>query len=356
MKSIKLKLSLFTVLLCCIVLGSCDVQDYDIQVPERVFGRLDILNKDLTFEDKGVGNLSFEYQVTGTREQVKLETKIANNRYHSALSYRSEELGWIDASVLDIDLQEVIDKKNMNIIIEKHAKTLKKKFDVKTVNRIADILEGLPELLYNELGRKEYYDESTLSIFYHLAAFNTTRRSYEKQWSGDCQCEVNPNYLIDKSPFFCAEDVMMTADLAYDLIKEKSEIKKTEGYQFNPETLLKYLNNESGQLVSASIIDKLLRDELDSFWRKSSIKTRMQIIGTNFTLSMLSRVTTRSEWDAPGDPNCWLYGATSGSDCGCCDNYDLPCMYCHAICWAHDYACINCGWSWACGSNCVPGC
>ena len=108
--------------------------------------------------------------------------------------------------------------------------------------------------------------------------------------------------------------------------------------------------------MSASIIDKLLRDELDSFWRKSSIKTRQQIIGANFTLSMVSRVTTRSDWDTPGDPNCWLYGATSGSDCGCCDNYDLPCMYCHAICWAHDYACINCGWSWACGSNCVPGC
>ena len=169
METIKLKFFFVAVLLCGIALGSCNLQDNDIQIPERVFGKLDILQKDLTLDAKDGSSLSFEYQVTDAKELIKLKTRIENNRYYSEILYWSGELGWIEANVFDIDIQEIIDKINMNIIIEKHAKTLKKKFDVKTVSRIADILEGLPELLYNELGKKEYTNESTLSVLYHAA-------------------------------------------------------------------------------------------------------------------------------------------------------------------------------------------
>ena len=61
----------------------------------------------------------------------------------------------------------------MNDIVEKHAETLKKKLDIAIINRVGNILEGLPEILYKKLGRNEYNNELTLSIFYHLAAFNT---------------------------------------------------------------------------------------------------------------------------------------------------------------------------------------
>ena len=356
MKTIKLRFLFATVLLCSIALSSCNLQEYDIQVPERVYGRLNVLQKDLAFEAQE-GSLLFEYQVTGTREQVKLETKIANNRYHSVLQYRNDGLRWIDASFFDIDLQEVIDKKNMNIIIEKHAKTLKKKLDVKTVNRIADILEGIPEMLYNELGQKEYNNESTLSVFYHLAAFNTVRRSYEKRWSGDCQCGVNSSYLGNESLFFCAEDIMVSADWLYNFIAEKSAIKRSEGHQFNPKSLLKYLEKESGRLVSVSAAEKLLRDELSYFWKNINAKEKQQISNKNFTLPMVPTVMTRSEYDGwPIDPECWLYGVSSGGDCGCCSNYSGPCWECNLICLWHDLECFECNPTWLCGTKCQPGC
>jgi hypothetical protein len=358
METIKLKFLFVSALLYCIVLGSCDKQDYDIQISERVFGRLNILEKDLALEVKDGSSLSFDYQVTGAKEQIRLDTKSENNRFRSVLSYNNEESGWIDVSVFEIDLKEVIGKANMNIIVEKQAKTLKKKFDVSTVSRIGDILEGLPELLYNELGQKEYNNELTLSLFYHLAAFNTARRSYESR-SRDCQCEVNPNYLSSKSPFFCAEDIMVSTDWAYDLIKKKSEIKKSEKYQFNPETLLKYLRSESGQLVSASKIDKLLREELGYFWRKLDVKERQQINNENYTLSMVPMITTRSEtYDGwPGDPECWLFNVRAGSDCGCCGNYSGPCILCSILCKLHDLDCTECLPASYCLSGCVPsGC
>ena len=357
MRSLKLKFLFVTVLLCSITLVSCNMQDYDIQIPERVFGKLDILLKDLTVEVKDGNILSFEYQVTDAKEQIKLETKIDNNRFLSVLSYKIAESGWADISVFDIDLQEVIDKKNMNIIVEKHAKTLKKKFDASTVGRIADILEGIPELLYNELGIKEYNNESTLSVFYHLAAFNTARRSYESRTSG-CQCEINPNYINGASPFTCSEDVMVSANLAYEFISERLAIKRSEGHKFDPKATLKFLKNESGRLVSANKIDKLLSEDLIYFWKNLSVKERNLFFNEINTLSKLPTVTTRSEdLQELGLPDnfgtCWLMGVLYGWECGCCGNYEDFCSLCLFLCWDHDHACQECH-AWWCLWACVP--
>ena len=211
-------------------------------------------------------------------------------------------------------------------------------------------------MLYNELGQKEYNNESTFSVFYHLAAFNTARRSLEKRWSGDCQCSFNSSYLYGKTPFFCTEDVMVSADWFYDFIMEKSEINKFGGIQFTPKSLLKYLSDNSGQFVSASIVDKLLREELDFFLRKRSIKERQKIISENTTLPMVETVKTRSEsfcW--PIDPLCLFMGVFCGSDCGCCGNYSGPCLYCDTGCLIHDLTCQECSPPSYCLSGCVPG-
>ena len=43
------KLSFFVLaVLCCIAVSSCSQQDYDIQIPERVYGDMNLLNKNLT--------------------------------------------------------------------------------------------------------------------------------------------------------------------------------------------------------------------------------------------------------------------------------------------------------------------
>jgi hypothetical protein len=43
----------------------------------------------------------------------------------------------------------------------------------------------------------------------------------------------------------------------------------------------------------------------------------------------------------------------SGGECGCCGNYDGPCIYWSLACYAHDMACQKCQYWW-CFSGCVP--
>lgn len=68
---------------------------------------------------------------------------------------------------------------------------------------------------------------------------------------------------------------MVSADEAYDLIKERSIIKKSEGYEFNPKSLLQYLSNESGEFVSASKLDRLLKHEFGSYFKKLNKKRKI---------------------------------------------------------------------------------
>ena len=350
------KLSFFVLaVLCCIAVSSCSQQDYDIQIPERGYGDMNLLNKNLTKDLNSSSNLSFEYQISDANEYIKYNVYVENNQLHSKLSYKQNDAKWVDISEIDFNFKKVNYKNGMNDIVEKHAETLKKKLDIAIINRVGNILEGLPEILYKKLGRNEYNNELTLSIFYHLAAFNTSIRAYEDK-SKDCQCGVNNSYLSGESPFFCAEDVMVSADEAYDLIKERSIIKKSEGYEFNPKSLLQYLSNESGEFVSASKLDRLLKHEFGSYFKKLNKKERLRIRNDYYQSSNIIMTKTPSEYDGwPIDPTCWLYGARAGSDCGCCGNYSGPCYGCSPACYLHDKSCETCEPSWYCLSGCVPG-
>jgi len=354
MKTIKFKIIVCAVTLCCIALKSCSYQeDYDIPAPEIVFGHLKILDKKLSSDAIDGSALSLVYQVSNSNEQIKLSTHIESNRYRSALSYKKDESEWMDISVFDIDVQEIIDKINMNIIIEKHARALKKKLDAKIVSRMANIIEGLPELLYNELNQREYINESTLSVFYHLAALNTVRRAYE--YKEDCQCETYIDYLSGEAPFICRDDFMIDADWAYDEIKENAELLNFIGYYIDPTTALNYLKSHSGNMVSGSLIDYMIDELVATFWGNLSEDERQHINNEYSSLEGVSGGRSDGEYTGwPIDPTCWFWGTRAGGDCGCCGNYSGPCFACSIICYKHDKDCQTCepylyclAW-WAC--------
>ena len=159
------KLSFFVLaVLCCIAVSSCSQQDYDIQIPERVYGDMNLLNKNLTKDLNSSSNLSFEYQISDANEYIKYNVYVENNQLHSKLSYKQNDAKWVDISEIDFNFKKVNYKNGMNDIVEKHAETLKKKLDIAIINRVGNILEGLPEILYKKLGRNEYNNELTLSI------------------------------------------------------------------------------------------------------------------------------------------------------------------------------------------------
>lgn len=43
-----------------------------------------------------------------------------------------------------------------------------------------------------------------------------------------------------------------------------------------------------------------------------------------------------------------------GGECGCCGNYQGPCLLWSKICLIHDYQCQTCTPKWYCFKGCVP--
>ena len=97
------KLSFFVLaVLCCIAVSSCSQQDYDIQIPERVYGDMNLLNKNLTKDLNSSSNLSFEYQISDANEYIKYNVYVENNQLHSKLSYKQNDAKWVDISEMNL--------------------------------------------------------------------------------------------------------------------------------------------------------------------------------------------------------------------------------------------------------------
>lgn len=358
MKKRKMKFLLIMVLFCSSILFySCENNSYEIQLPQKVDGSLNILEQDLFEVIENGSRLIYEFEVSSKNELIKFESSIVDNQLHSSLSYKYEESEWIGLSSFCVDLLDKDYKKGMNLVVAEQGNFLKRQYDYPKIERIANILDGLPELLFRKLGKEEYFNESTLSVFYHLAAFNAAKRAHETK-SEKCQCSIYNSYVNNESPFFCAEDKIVSVDKAYDFVKKISDNRRFAGKQFNPKTLLHYLENESGKFVSVSKIDKIFKDEAKYFWDKELTREeRIKVYNQNNTLSMVSRLKSANSetYDGwPVDPSCFLFGVSAGSDCGCCGNYSGPCWTCSLACYLHDLSCETCEPSWYCFSGCVP--
>jgi hypothetical protein len=334
---------LIMVLFCSSILFySCENNSYEIQLPQKVDGSLNILEQDLFEEIENGSKLMCEFEVSSNNELIKFESSIVDNQLHSSLSYKYEESEWIGLSSFCVDLLDKDYKKSMNLVVAEQGNFLKRQYDYLKIERIVNILDELPELLFSRLGKEEYFNESTLSVFYHLAAFNAAKRAHETK-SEKCQCSIYNSYVNNESPFFCAEDKIVSVDKAYDFVKKISDNRRFAGKQFNPKTLLHYLENESGNFISVSKIDKIFKDEAKFFWDKElTIEERIKVYNENNTLSMASRLKsanteTYDGW--PVDPSCFLFGVSAGSECGCCGNYSGPCWTCSLACYLHDLSC-----------------
>lgn len=355
----KTKLLFILVLLCNMLLfNSCNPDTAQIEVPVEITGNLEILEQNFLQKKDNSGELSFVFYVDGADQAIKMESSIQNSQLESSIAFKDKNSEWEVLNTFTLNLLNENFRENMNLEVEEKAKILKMKYDEGKIDRLDNILDELPKLLFKELGRDKYFNESTLSVFYHLAVFKTAKRSYDRNIK-DCNCGDLDTYIYEESPFFCAEDKIVSADEVYALIKSLSQERKFAGNKFNPIISLNYLESKSGELISASTIDKILRDEFENFWNKElSTDERRKVINENYTLSMVkSNVSANSEDPGylPYDPSCLLFGARTGGECGCCGNYSGPCYYCSVVCYTHDQTCETCTPRWYCFSGCVPG-
>jgi hypothetical protein len=351
MKNVYLLLSLISVVL----LTNC-TEEYESTVTfQDVNGKIKIIDNN-TLNRNEQNNYSFIFQKNDNSQILKFEA-IQNEKSLISKMFLKRNETWMPISELKINTLKN-SQKIMNSAVIDLANSLKKRFDKEQIVSIVSIIENIPKLLYDKLDNEDYYQNDNLAIFYHTGAFKSVWRSYENN-SENCQCGIYESSLDGKSPFFCAEDKPVRAEVAFEFIENISTTKRYFGKKFTPRKTYDYLDNFSGEIISLSTVDIILRNEFKEFWledlseseRASLISARNERKVSSSNLNSISRENINKL--RPWDPECYLYGADQGGDCGCCNNYSGPCYFCHLGCYMHDQACEDCGWG--CGPTCVSG-
>lgn len=326
--------------------------------PNKVDGKINILNSKV--DKEGKASLSFEFIPSDINfKAVKIKSSLKNGHLNSVCLIQSENEKWTTFSEFKIEITKPNYRNNMNVFVEEVAMSIKNRFGKEQIKSIESTLNAIPELLFEKLGEEYYFKETSLSLFYHLGASKSARRSLFEQIE-DCKCGEYQSYINEESPFFCSEDKVVSNDEVYELLLSISEERRFANKKFVPSITLSYLADNQGSFVSASKIDELYRSEFDDFFSKSLTKSeQLNVINGHYTLNNLNtRLKSSNVEDEvvlPTSYSCYLYGVTSGSDCGCCGNYSGNCMFCNLACYIHDTRCVTCTPRWFCFSGCVPG-
>ncbi|GET46050.1 hypothetical protein [Capnocytophaga felis] len=346
------KISFLIGIILTLGISSCARED-NVYMPESVDGEFTFY-KSSDLEE----STSFVFSPKNKNIRVKFEAFIKDDILHSTLFFRDNSSSWNKLSNFKSKIRndDFIESIYSDVKIE--GNSIKKNLDYEKIRNIDNILDAIPEKLFEEVSREEYYKESTLSLFYHLSSIKSAKRSFENK-TNDCNCSFYANSFDEKSPFFCEEDKPINATSALILIKDLSESKRFAGKKFDADKTLNYLEHNKNRYLPASKIDRLVKDEFILFLDSKLTRKELQSILPKNSLNNLKTMrfqtvaNSKNDRKFPYDPFCLLLGVWEGSDCGCCSNYRGPCFWCSPACLLHDVSCVNCDW-W-CGWKCVPG-
>lgn len=337
-------------------------EDLNIEITEINSSKFDLSKKEQRLYGSKQANTEFSFiaKVENRETYIKMEALISNGQLSSSILFRDGNSNWeklhnISLNTLDSNYKESVGK-----TIESLAESLKNKVDYPKIDLIENILDKTPEILFNALGKDYYFNLLPQSFLYHLSIFKTTKRTFYNYTN--CQCSPSEKFINnDGSPFYCAEDKIVSINEAFDLIENKIKNVKFGDKEFTPFKTLSYLKSTSKKAMSVSKIDEILTDEFMAFWNKNVIKSNGNKVIDKASLTLDELNITTSEnlrkdigCSFPIDPSCLLYGACFGSDCGCCANYNFNCISCSLLCYLHDVECADrhCE-PWWCLSGCV---
>ncbi len=149
--------------------------------------------------------------------------------------------------------------------------------------------------------------------------------------NSECDCNIHPTSLIDKTNFSCQEEQFLEIgelkQILQDYLKENSETDESTS------NLISYLNQSDE--------DSIRFDEYYSFFisKENYRRTLSNILNKN------DEVQRRSGCS-------WYCVMGCGSSYGCCGNYSGCCLYRHVLCYVHDKICTQC----TPRRFCLPGC
>ena len=187
---------------------SCKRDKIESPFPQDVKGILYV--KKNSFQNGETVLIKFSDTISG--KNVKIETSVKDSILKSTL-FLQDDKTWVEVSTFNLSLESQDYRRKMNSLVKEKATTLKNKFELSKLAEISNILDAVPDILYNKIGRKDFINESVSSIFYHMGVVNTARRASENN-SEDCHCTINPTYIMGDAPFACAQDRFISPETA----------------------------------------------------------------------------------------------------------------------------------------------
>lgn len=157
------------------IMGSCSNKD-NIYVPEGVNGSF-IFTETANLGKNTEENIAFIFTPKNSNIKIKLEAFVENNILHSILSYKENSSWNVLSKFENNDIKSSNFKENMYAVVKNKANYLKKDFSYEKLRDIDNVLDVIPEKLFEKLSREKYYQESTLSFFYHLSTVKSAKRS-----------------------------------------------------------------------------------------------------------------------------------------------------------------------------------
>ena len=342
----------------------CERENYEDLLEETVTGSIALKSSFL----ENANNIVVNFDDKISTKNIKVESSFKNSILKSTLFYKNGS-NWIDVNSFEIDMSDPEYRKKMTFFVKEKAEKLKDKFDLSELISISNMLEATPELLFEKLGRKDFYKESPQAMFYHLGAINSARRALLEK-SEECECSIDIANITNKTPFNCLEDKFVSTEVALKVVAEYYRPAES-GVDFKPEKTLNYLKSNLGKSMSVSKLNYLLLADLKHFWdsKLTEEDRKMAMAKYSTAKSQGAGALAQNEDEACDQISeyarggattssmswyCASKGIITGMSCGCCGNYFGPCKCCAAICMIHDLLCIDCGWG--CGPDCRPGC
>jgi len=200
----------------------------------------------------------------------------------------------------------------------------------KSMSELTEIRSDIQSLITDtniELNSKSSSDLPLQGLFIYRSLVNSAIRFYS-------------------SPALEAKSGNSYSNSVYEgFVREMSSFELNEDIILDRDYLLQELSNDGEAAVTsgAAVFDPILR----SFQNNSIPLSDFHSALVDYTAA------NPSEFEGEPDPVSGLKWP-SGSDHGCCGNYDGPCYYFHEACWIHDKLCTDCTPRLFCLWGCVP--
>ena len=203
--------------------------------------------------------------------------------------------------------------------IEQKADSIKNIISNSTAAKYSYLLDSMTYYISDNISGDTTKAELMQVLFYNNSIFKSIVR-YDNG-SDSCYCTSFIGYVGGLTSFYCNQDIIIDVEEFKKYLEDSIQAIQ----EYEAEYLITYLENYEGVEVSfASILNEILAEEG----------------GVN----------------SPPILRAGLCGVLQGGDCGCCANYQGPCIICSVTCLVHDFFCwqSKCKPRWICFRGCQP--